>query len=77
MTQVTIPVPIVDDRLDEEDEERFTASLTQVTVNDRVTISRPEAEVLITDDDGNSFHKQVSKLLVMMHGFVYFIDCSC
>ena len=58
MTQVTIPVPIIDDNLDEEDEERFTASLTQVTVNPRVSIAPSEAEVLIADNDGKFFLKR-------------------
>ena len=49
---VSVPVPIVDDQLDEENIERFTASLTQDTVNPRVTVSPDQAEVQIIDNDG-------------------------
>ena len=51
-TQLLVPVPIVDDELDEEDEERFTALLNLVTNNPRVTIDPAMAEVLIVDNDG-------------------------
>ena len=49
---MSIPVTILDDLLDEEDIERFTASLTLVTDNPRVQIDPSLAEVLIEDDDG-------------------------
>ena len=49
---VQVPVPIVDDTLDEESVERFTASLVQDTVNPRVTVNPDEAEVRIIDNDG-------------------------
>ena len=49
---MTVPVPIIDDDLDEEDLERFTASLVLVTNNPRVQIAPPLAEVIIEDNDG-------------------------
>ena len=49
---MSIPVTILDDLFDEEDIERFTASLTLVTDNPRVQIDPSLAEVLIEDDDG-------------------------
>ena len=52
LPSMTVLVPIIDDLLDEEDLERFTASLTLVTDNPRVTIAPPMAEVLIRDNDG-------------------------
>ena len=42
----------MDDQLDEENIERFTASLTQDTVNPRVTVNPDLAEVQIIDNDG-------------------------
>ena len=53
MTEITFPVPIVDDNLDEEELERFIASLTRVTDNPRVTIDPDQADVFIRDNDGN------------------------
>jgi hypothetical protein len=47
-----VDVPIIDDDLDEEDIERFIASLTLVTDNPRVMIRPPMAEVFIQDNDG-------------------------
>ena len=54
---MTVLVPIIDDLLDEEDLERFTASLTLVTDNPRVMIDPPMAEVLIRDNDGKCEHR--------------------
>ena len=56
LPSMTVLVPINDDDLDEEDLERFTASLTLVTDNPRVTINPPMAEVLIVDNDGKCEH---------------------
>ena len=53
MTQLTVPVSIENDNLDEADYENFTASLVLVTDNDRVTINPELAEVTIEDNDGN------------------------
>ena len=49
---MTVFVPIKDNNLDEEDLERFTASLVLVTNNPRVQIAPPPAEVIIEDNDG-------------------------
>ena len=56
LPSMTVLVPINDDLLDEEDLERFTASLTLVTDNPRVSIVPPMAEVLIVDNDGKCEH---------------------
>lgn len=53
---MTVLVPINDDLIDEEDIERFTASLVLVTDNPRVQIAPQEAEVLILDNDGKYEH---------------------
>ena len=50
MTQ-TVSVQIEDDLIDEEDIERFTASLVLDTDNPRVTIDPDMAEVVIADND--------------------------
>ena len=55
---MTILVPIEDDLLDEEDLERFTASLVLVTDNPRVQIAPPQAEVIIEDNDGKCEQSQ-------------------
>jgi hypothetical protein len=49
---MVVDVPINDDDFDEEDIEKFTASLRLVTDNPRVEISPPMAEVFIQDNDG-------------------------
>ena len=53
MTQLTVPVTIVDDNLDEIDLENFTASLVRVTDISLVTINPELAQVIIEDNDGN------------------------
>ena len=57
LPSMTVLVPIIDDLLDEEDIERFTANLTLVTDNPRVEIAPPMAEVLILDNDGKCEHR--------------------
>ena len=51
VTESIFPVPIEDDNLTEEELERFTASLTLVTVNPRVTIAPEQADIFIQDND--------------------------
>ena len=53
---MTVLVPINDDDLDEEDRERFTASLVLLTNNPRVQIAPPQTEVIIEDNDGKYEH---------------------
>ena len=55
---MTVLVPIQDDDLDEEDLERFIATLELVTDNPRVQIAPPLAEVIIEDNDGKWEHSQ-------------------
>ena len=51
-------MPIEDDDLDEEDLERFIATLALVTDNPRVEIDPPLAEVIIEDNDGKCEHSR-------------------
>jgi hypothetical protein len=52
LPSMDVDVPINDDDFDEEDIERFTASLRLVTDNPHVEIRPPMAEVFIQDNDG-------------------------
>ena len=52
VTQLTVPVSIVDDDIDEIHSENFTTSLVHVTDNSRVIIYPGLAKVTI-EDDGN------------------------
>ena len=49
---MSVPVTILNDLLDEEDNETFHTLLVLVTDNPRVQIDPSLAEVLIQDDDG-------------------------
>ena len=65
-TSVTVPVPIIDDLLDEEDTEKFNASLVQVTNSPRVLIDPQLAEVIILDNDGMFKHIVVNNFITLL-----------
>ncbi len=73
LPSMVVDVPIIDDDLDEEDIERFIASLTLVTDNPRVTIRPPMAEVFIQDNDGMCGLRQQYSCPILFPRYA----CSC
>ena len=53
INDVSVPVPIVDDEIDEAQEEVFVVDLTlSSSINNQITISRRSSLCRINDDDG-------------------------